>query len=97
MSVIRINDFHAAPRSADALRAFLSGVIDLIKGAPGCRAVELVADQTDASHLVILETWDDIAAHQAAARRVPPEKVAELMPLLSKPVSGQYYDRLTTP
>ena len=96
MPVIRINDFHAADGRSDALRSFLSGVIDLVKDAAGCRAVELLVDPTDASHLIILETWDDVAAHQAAAQQVPPEKIAEIMPLLSKPVTGKYYERLTT-
>jgi quinol monooxygenase YgiN len=92
MPVTRINDFRAAPAKEKALRDFLSSVIAVIKGCPGCRSVELLADQEDTAHLVIVEVWDDVVAHKAAASAIPPEKIAEVMPLLAEPPKGRYYD-----
>jgi quinol monooxygenase YgiN len=94
MAIVRINEFHAAPDKAAALREFLGSVIDVIKTSPGCQACELLAQQDDPARLVIVETWDSVAAHQAAATRIPPEKLAEVRPLLAEPPVGRYHDRL---
>ena len=92
MAIERINYFRAATGSERTLRAFLESVISVIKGATGCKAVELLVDQEDASQLVILERWNDVASHQAAAKLIPPSKLAEVGPLLAEPPKGRYYD-----
>ena len=92
MPVVRINEFHAAPDKATALRDFLRAVIMEIETAPGCQGCQLLADQEDKASLVIVETWDSVAAHQAAAGRIPPEKIADVRPLLASPPKGRYYD-----
>jgi quinol monooxygenase YgiN len=92
MAVTRLNDFHAAPGKEIALRDFLRAVIALIESAPGCLAVELLLDQEDRAHFVIVERWTGVAAHRAAASRVPAEKMSEVRPLLAAPPTGRYYD-----
>jgi quinol monooxygenase YgiN len=92
MPIVRINEFRAAPEKTAALREFLRSVIVVIEGAPGCERCELLADQEDAARLVIVERWVSVAAHQAAASRIPPEKLAEVRPLLAQPPSGRYHD-----
>ncbi len=92
MSITRINDFRAAPSRERALQDFLRSVIAMIKDAPGCRDVELLVDREDPAHLVIVEVWSDVGAHQAAAARIPPDKLAEVRPLLAEPPKGRYYD-----
>lgn len=92
MPVVRINEFQAAADRSPALHAFLHAVIGAIKEAPGCREVSLLTDHDDPSRFVIVESWDSIAAHQAAAARIPPEKMAEVKPLLGAPPKGRYYD-----
>jgi heme oxygenase (mycobilin-producing) len=94
MAVVRINEFIAAPGKSDELRAFLLSIIGLITGSAGSRRVDLVVSRDDSSTFVILEEWDSVEAHQAAAKLVPTEKVAQVMPLLAVPVKGAYYDRL---
>jgi quinol monooxygenase YgiN len=91
MAITRINEFHAAPGRADALHAFLASVLSLIRGADGCRSVELFVGYDDAAHLAIIEVWDSVEAHKAAASRVPPAKLAEVLPLLAEPPKGRYY------
>jgi quinol monooxygenase YgiN len=92
MPIIRINEFEAAPEKAAALHAFLSVVVEVIKEAPGCREVRLLTDHEDSSRLAIVETWDSIGSHQAAAGRIPPEQLAAVRPLLAAPPKGRYYD-----
>ncbi len=94
MAISRINDFYAAAGKQQALRAFLESVLAMIKGAAGCQEVELLVDQENAAHLVILERWDSVAAHQEAARLIPQSKLAEVGPLLAEPPRGRYYDRV---
>jgi len=90
--ITRINDFRAAPAKEQALREFLRSVIAVIRGCAGCRSVELLVDQEDPTHLVIVEVWDDIAAHQSAAAAIPPEQIAKVRPLLAEAPNGRYYD-----
>ena len=54
--------------------------------------MELLVDQEDASQLVIVEQWNDVASHQTAAKLIPPSKLAEVGPLLAEPPKGRYYD-----
>ena len=91
MSITRINDFRAAPGREQALREFLQSVIALIEGSAGCLEVVLLADQESADHLVIVEKWESVAAHQEAAKRIPPDKIAEVGKLLAGPPSGRTY------
>jgi quinol monooxygenase YgiN len=93
MSVTRINEFHAADGKEAALHAFLTNVIAQVRGAPGCESVALYTDPTDAARFLILETWDSIEAHKAAASRIPPEQMAAFMPLIAEPPRGRYYSR----
>lgn len=94
MPIIRINEFRARPETADALRDFLASVIHMIEGAPGCLRCELAAALDDPTRLVIVEVWDSTEHHQAAASRVPPDKLSEVRALLAETPRGQYYDRL---
>ena len=90
--VTRINDFFAASGKEKALLEFLRSVVSMIEGAPGCRRCELLVDRENRAHLVIVETWEDIASHQAAAGRIPPSQLAAVRPLLARPPEGRYYD-----
>jgi quinol monooxygenase YgiN len=93
MAIVRINEFTAAPNQAAGLRHFLSSVIATVTAAPGCLGCELLIAHEDPTRLAIIETWESIAAHQAAATRIPPEKMAEVKALLGEAPRGRYYDR----
>jgi quinol monooxygenase YgiN len=94
MSIVRINEFHAAAGADHALREFLSSIIAQIEGAPGCRGCELLVDPADSARLAIIETWDDVLSHQAAAGRIPREQYAAFQPLIAEPPRGRYYRRV---
>mgnify|MGYP003339790578 CR=1 FL=1 len=47
-------------------------------------------DDADPARLTIVERWMDVAAHQAAAGRIPPELMAQVKPLLAEPPKGRY-------
>jgi quinol monooxygenase YgiN len=95
MPIIRINEFHAADGKSAALREFLGTIIAQIEGAPGCSGCELLVDPADDARLAIVETWDDVAAHRAAAGRIPPEQFAVFRPLIAEPPRGRYYSRIS--
>lgn len=92
MAITRINEFHAAPDQAAALHDSLSAVIGAIESAPGCLGCQLLRAQGDPASLVIVERWESVAAHQAAATRIPAEQLAAVRPLLANPPAGRYYD-----
>ena len=93
MIITRINEFHAAPGKARALHDFLASVIGMIREAAGCQSVELLVGHDAEEHLAIIEVWESVEAHRAAASRVPPAKLAEVQPLLAEPPKGRYYRR----
>ncbi|MBI3567988.1 MAG: antibiotic biosynthesis monooxygenase [Gemmatimonadetes bacterium] len=94
MPITRLNEFHAHPGKEAELRAFLQSIIVLIEDAPGCVSVTLLAGHDDPTRFAIVEEWIDVAAHQAAAGRIPPELLAEFRPLVAEPPKGAYYQAI---
>ena len=92
MAITRINQFQAKPGEAAALREFLRSVIGLVRDAPGCRSCELLSQHDDPTRLAIIEVWDSIDAHQAAASRIPPTLLKRAQTLFAGPAQGAYYD-----
>ena len=90
--VTRINTFEAQPGRSDELRDFLASVIEAIIGAAGCRSVELLVGRDSPSRLAIVETWESVDAHKAAAARIPPEMMQKAMALFASPPLGTYYE-----
>jgi quinol monooxygenase YgiN len=95
MSIVRINEFKTSPEKSEFLKNFLLGVIEEIKDAPGCLECKLLIGYDDGSRLVIVETWESVAAHQAAAKIIPPERLAEAMSMFTAPPRGSYYRSAT--
>lgn len=91
MSIIRINTFTAKPGAEQQLHEFLSSVIAVIKSSPGCIACTLLQGAEDQAQLAIIETWESISAHQAAASAIPAEQLTHAMAMFAKPPSGIYY------
>jgi quinol monooxygenase YgiN len=92
MSVARIGQSQAKPQSAEALRDFLLSIMSGIKSSQGCESVMLYQSQDDPTKFTMIETWDSVESHQASIKNIPPEKLAEIKPLLASAPSGHYYD-----
>jgi quinol monooxygenase YgiN len=91
MAITRLNHFEAkAGRGAD-LRRFLSGVIGIVRGCAGCVSCELLESVDHPDRLVIVEVWESVEAHQAAARAIPPGMLKQAVTLFGAPVTGAYY------
>jgi heme oxygenase (mycobilin-producing) len=91
MSVARIGEFKAAPQSVEELRAFLTSIVPIIKSSQGCDSVQLYQSQEDPTRFNMFEIWDSVESHQASVKNIPPEKLAEIRPLLASAPSGSYY------
>ena len=92
MSITRINKFVAKDGMGDQLHAFLTSLVPVIEQSPGCESCKVLRSQEHADEFLVVEAWVSVAAHQASAMNIPPEKIAAVMPLLASPPSGSYYD-----
>ena len=92
MSVSRIGEFTSKAGQIDELKDFLISIIPIIKSSKGCEAVQLFQSQEDPTRFTMIETWDSVESHQASVKNIPPEKLAEIRPLLGPAPKGNYYD-----
>jgi quinol monooxygenase YgiN len=91
LSITRINHFEAAEGKAEELRQFLKGVITVVQSVDGCLGCRLLQDPEQPRRLAIVEVWDSVAAHQAAAQAIPHGEIAKVLPLLASQPMGNYY------
>lgn len=91
MGVTRINEFRAKDGEDDSLYALLVSFLPIIASADGCRSCQLLHNLDDPARLVIIEAWDSVEAHQAAAKTIPPQNVEKAQELLACPPRGAYY------
>ena len=89
--VTRINQFTAKAGCEQKLYDFLTSVIATIQACPGCQSVRLLRAVDSPASLAIIEEWESIAAHQAAAKVIPPEMMREAVALFASPPTGAYY------
>ena len=94
MSIARIGETQAKPKSTEALRDFLISIMPGIKSSQGCESVTLYQSQDDPTKLTMIEVWNSIESHRASVKNIPPEMLVEIRPLLASPPSGSYYDVL---
>jgi quinol monooxygenase YgiN len=91
MAITRINQFEAKAGEGEKLHAFLRSVITTIEACKGCLSVRLLRSAEQAERLAIVEEWESIEAHQAAASAIPREQMAEAVALFASPPAGMYY------
>jgi quinol monooxygenase YgiN len=95
MSITRIGEFQARQETTDELRDFLISIMPIIRASDGCISVRLYQNQDDRTRFTMIEVWDRIESHQASARNIPQEKLAEIRPLLTSPPTGNYFTLVT--
>lgn len=91
MSVTRIGETQAKPKTTEALRDFLLSIMPMIKSSKGCESVTLYQSQTDPTKFTMIEAWEGIESHQASVKNISPELLAQIRPLLGSAPSGEYF------
>jgi quinol monooxygenase YgiN len=92
MTITRIGETQAKPDLIVELREFLRSILPIIQSSPGCLSVTLYQSRDDPAKFTIVEVWDSIELHQASVRNIPPEKLAEIRPLLADTPGGGYFE-----
>ncbi len=92
MTVYRIGEFKAQEGLSDKMREFLISIVPIITSSEGCQSCQLFQSQEDSHLFSMMEVWDSTENHQASAKNIPPELLAEIRPLLAAPPNGQYFD-----
>lgn len=93
MSVTRINEFRAIPGSSSLLRDCIESFVPIIESSADCLSCQLLQSQKDPNHIIVIEVWGSIEAHQASLKNVPPEVFHQTRKFLAAPPTGEYYDR----
>ncbi len=91
MSIIRINEFQATVGKEKALLDFIASLMPYIQNSTGCISCELLQQEEQLGHLVVIEKWQSIADHKASIAQFPKEKMMEAMPLFAAPPTGNYF------
>ncbi len=91
MSVIRINQFNAKDGQGDKVREILRSFDSIFKSNAGYESHQVLQSVDDPNQIVVIEVWESIAAHQAAAQRIPVHAFEQVMRLLNGRPSGEYY------
>lgn len=92
MSISRIGEVQSKPELTEVLRDFLISIIPGIKSSQGCESITIHQSHDDPTKFIMIEVWDNIESHQASVKNIPPEKLAEIRPLLESAPSGNYYN-----
>lgn len=91
MELTRINHFEAKPGRSAQLRQFLHGATDHIRGAHGCRSVEVLQGVDRPEMIAVIETWDSLEARRAAQKAFTAEQLEQAMRLLvSLPTASSF-------
>jgi quinol monooxygenase YgiN len=72
-------------------------MISTIRSLQGCLSCQLLQDHEDVTRFVILEVWQGIEVHKAAAQNIPKAQLEQTMTLLAELPSGSYYNALKAP
>ena len=76
----------------DTLVAALHEVLPAMKAADGFYSYTVLQGTSETDAVAVIEVWDSIEAHKAAAALIPPQDFQKIMPLLSAPPAGDYFE-----
>lgn len=92
MPIVRHYLLHATEGHDAALETVLSQISDYFRSQPGALGVDLLRDCGNERRFLLIERWDSIEAHGAAAQLLPQPLIAGLMAALDGPPDGTYFD-----
>lgn len=91
MSVTRINEFEAKEGQGDALHRLVASFVPMIEASEGCHRCRLLRGLDEPEKVVVVEDWDDVEAHRASIKNIPPDALKDAMALLARPPKGAYF------
>ena len=91
LGVTRINQFRAREGEGAALKAVIESFLPEIRGAAGCAGCRLLQGEDDSDRVVVIEEWENVPAHRAAAEQIPREALERVKALLEEPARGGYF------
>ncbi|MBX0299228.1 antibiotic biosynthesis monooxygenase [Cryobacterium sp. 1639] len=79
-------DLHLDPAALETVPALLTEVLTATRAWPGNEGLEVIVDDADPAHVIVVELWATAADHEAyAAWRTTPEGVSRLGEVLAAP------------
>jgi quinol monooxygenase YgiN len=94
MPITRLNEFTAATGKVDELHRMCESIARTVAASSGCVSCQLLRSQAEPARFVFIEVWENQEAHRAAVKQIPRESIAAVMPLLSSPPKGEYYEHV---
>jgi quinol monooxygenase YgiN len=91
LSVTRINQFHAREGEGGALKAAIESFLPSIRSAAGNLGCRLLQGEDDPDRVVVIEEWEGVPDHRAAAESIPAEALEKAKALLAEPPRGGYF------
>jgi len=91
VSITRINEFQAREGEGGALRTVVESFVPAIRSAPGCHSCRLLQGDDDPDRIVVIEEWESVADHRAAAEGIPSDALQQVKALLAGPPRGGYF------
>jgi quinol monooxygenase YgiN len=96
MPITAIADLRFSAADLDAGLAALTAILPDTRGFDGCLSVDVVQDQVDPTHVLLIETWTTVDAHRAyMAWRASSGTSAGFRAALAGPPTMTYFDQRT--
>jgi quinol monooxygenase YgiN len=87
-------DLNIKPEAVDETLKGLGEILPDTRAYDGCLALEVVQDQADAGHVVLVEQWESPDHHKAyVAWRTETGTLAGLAEVLTQPPTFTYFDQ----
>lgn len=96
MSVARHFILQAGAGKATALETALRELAEKLRRIPGCEGVDVLREQGDQAHFVMLEKWASPAAHKLGSQYLSESDLAPMLAALDTLPAGNevYFDYL---
>jgi len=91
MTIARIYKLVATEGNQENLAGFLNDLAEDIRNIPGCLSYEVFNSHGETPHLIVIEKWESIEAHQSSSKHFPKEKMQSNASLFTGPPQGGYY------
>ena len=99
MSAVVHLEMHLDPTRLDEAEKVIVETLKATREWPGNQGLEVIVDDADPAHVIVVEQWENTAAHDAyAAWRLTPEGANKLGEVVTaKPVKTVFSGRIDLP